>query len=252
MFDLCCSEHTNLVDAAFQLLIRTYLQRYDLVLACRTTQLVLDNIVSINFKKGKNLINKLKHQIETFELWGSFSNEKQSNEDRSESKVDVNNSSGGGGSVTKSIQSTKEYQEILQCLLVLKYTLTIKVEEKKNEKNEEEKKEEKKIEVKTDEPDAQEENETTEQSSSHKIDTTNQSSSLSKVSLSHLVSSLHFTSLTFNLINLIRIPIDFQLKNVLNESFVLSIAIMNLMVRSIFFFEVLKFLFLMLNKPQYC
>ena len=233
MFDLCCSEHTNLVDAAFQLLIRTYLQRYDLVLACRTTQLVLDNIVSINFKKGKNLINKLKHQIETFELWGSFSNEKQSNEDRSESKVDVNNSS----SVTKSIQSTKEYQEILQCLLVLKYTLTIKKKEKKNEKNEEEKKEEKKIEVKTDEPDAQEENETTEQSSSHKIETTNQSSSLSKVSLSHLVSSLHFTSLTFNLINLIRIPIDFQLKNVLNESFVLSIAIMNLMVRSFFFLK---------------
>ena len=218
MFDLCCSEHTNLVDAAFQLLIRTYLQRYDLVLACRTTQLVLDNIVSINFKKGKNLINKLKHQIETFELWGSFDG-------------------GDGGSVTKSIQSTKEYQEILQCLLVLKYTLTIKKEEKKNEKNEEEKKEEKKIEVKTDEPDAQEENETTEQSSSHKIETTNQSSSLSKVSLSHLVSSLHFTSLTFNLINLIRIPIDFQLKNVLNESFVLSIAIMNLMVRSFFFLK---------------
>ena len=74
LFELCSSEHTNLVASSFRLLIHSYLQRYDLIRACRTTQLITSNSVGLLLKKGRARSVQIQRLTETFEVWGDDAN----------------------------------------------------------------------------------------------------------------------------------------------------------------------------------
>ena len=100
LFDLCCSEHNDVVATSFQLLIRTYLQRYDLICACRTTLLIQSDDVGSMVERGRALSVELQHLTETFELWSK------------------------GGSNGKEAEETSEYREVLSILSGLRKLLS--------------------------------------------------------------------------------------------------------------------------------
>jgi len=74
LFELCSSEHTDLVASSFRLLINSYLQRYDLIRACRTTQLIISKSVGLLLEKGRARSIQIQRLTETFEVWGDDAN----------------------------------------------------------------------------------------------------------------------------------------------------------------------------------
>ena len=71
LFDLCCSEHSSLVAAAFELLLTLHLQRHDLVKAASTIQLIDNPLVAKRYSQAVENMRTIQLAVETFEIWGT-------------------------------------------------------------------------------------------------------------------------------------------------------------------------------------